>query len=323
MRRLVISIISLCMISCVRAPRTFEPTVTAPPHPKEIQRERRCFLALPQEFSVSPFPALTEEEACSDWGKEYRIGLMFAADFDLFRAITNFKSALCLMPPTENARHLEVQYAVTLAYFLGKKYIEVAYSVESTDLVRVDERFPAYTDLLMILYESYCQLGKEECAAHILNLLQKHEPSEGAKITLYSALRKGDFKKLEEEQAEYAVVASMLSGYRKGAKSIKKAEMLNALFPGAGYWYLGQKQTAITSILVNSLFAATAAHFFAHGNNPAGILTLSIEGGWYFGGIYGAGLSAKHYNEKLYSNYANKVNQKEHSFPLMRLKYSF
>ena len=119
---------ALCLLvltSCYRVSNTIEPTVQAPKHPKEIQREKRCFLALPQDFSVSPFDALTSEERLTDWGKEYLIAVMFAEDFDLYRAITNFKRAVCLAPLEEEARRLELHYLTALSYFLGKKYVEV------------------------------------------------------------------------------------------------------------------------------------------------------------------------------------------------------
>src|SRR5271170_7259307 len=103
--------------ACTRVPNQIDPVIKAPPHPKEIQRERRMPLYLPQDFSLSPFVPLSEEESCTDWGKEYRIALSFAQDFDLYRAITGFKRALFLMPPENVDRRLEVEYAVALAYF--------------------------------------------------------------------------------------------------------------------------------------------------------------------------------------------------------------
>lgn len=309
----------LFLTGCHRVSSGIEPSIAIPKHPKEIQREKRCYLALPEDFSVFPFPPLSEEEEASDWGKEYKIALMFAEDFDLYRAITNFKRALCLMPPDLYARRLEVNYMIALSYFLGHKYVEVIYTMESTDIAKVESTFPAYMDLLVILYESYTQLGKEEHAEHIFALINQEKPQEGSKISLYKDLRQADLEVLGKKEE----MQPLITGYYQEAKSVPRAQLLNALLPGAGYWYLGQKQTAVTALLVNTLFVGTAATFFAHDNIPGGLLTLSLEGGWYFGGIYGAGLSAKHYNEKLYSNYAEKLNHREQSFPLMRLKYSF
>lgn len=315
---IVLILVVFSTTACHRAPTYIEPTIQAPPHPKEFQRETRTYLNLPQNFSYSPFAPLTPEEMGSDWGKEYLIGLMFAEDFDLYRAITQFKRALFLLPIDNVSRRQEIEYANVLAYYLGKKYVEAIYNIESTDLVCVDGTFPAFSDLLLILYDSYEQLGKCDHAAHILKLIEQKDGERAHKLTLLSALKQADFEALCGEGYERIV-----RGYQKGAKSVRKAEMLNAVLPGAGYWYVGMKQTAVTAFLVNSLFIAAAAHFITHGNGAAGAITLSLESGWYFGGIYGAGLAAKSYNEQLYCTYAEKITQRENLFPVMMLKYSF
>lgn len=98
----------------------------------------------------------------------------------------------------------------------------------------------------------------------------------------------------------------MIEGYEKHAKSIKTAQCLNAVLPGAGYWYIGQKQTAVTALLVNSLFIGAASYFFVDGNIPAGVITLSLESGWYFGGIYGADWLLVHIMKKFISIMLNK-----------------
>lgn len=312
--------ITLCafLSACYRVPSRIEPTIIAPPHPKEAQREERFGLILPAEFSVSPFPPLQAEEYCTDWGKEYRIALAFADDFDLYRAVTGFKRALYLMPCDNLARKLEIEYAIALAYFLGKKYTEVVYAVESTELLNTDNTFPAYSDLLLILYDSYCQLDRKEHAEFILKLIEGKDCDTAKRLTLLSVIRQADFDALCETGHEVLV-----NDYRRRTKSIGKAQLFNAILPGAGYWYVGLKDTAVTAFIINSLFIAASAHFFTSGHTAAGIVTLSFEGGWYFGGIYGVGLAAKYYNERLYTEYADSIAQREQLFPLMMLKYTF
>lgn len=326
-RRLILLITLLAFSAgCSRVPRQIEPLIQAPLHPKEIQRENRCLLRLPQDFSVSPFPSLSEEERCTDWGKEYAMALYFADDFDLYRAITGFKRALFLLPDEERARRLEIVYATALAYFLGQKYVEVIYAVESTELVNVDDSFPAFPDLLLILFESYDQLGRGEHAAHILNLIEQKDPLQARKLTLLTAVKRADFETLgciAQNESSHSYIENILNGYRKEEKSIFKAQVSNALLPGAGYWYVGLHGTAVTAFIINALFIAAAAHFIADGNAAAGAITLSLEGGWYFGGIAGAGYAAKTYNEQLYCKYANKITQREGYFPVVMLKYTF
>jgi hypothetical protein len=309
--------------ACARVPNQIEPPPVVAKHPKEVQREKKCSLILPKDFSKSPFVALSTSELAQEWGKEYFLAQNFAQDFDLYRSITNFKRALYLMPEDQIDRKNEVLYQISLAYFLGRKYAEVIHTVQSTSLAQVDKKFPAFHDLMVILYESFKQEGNEQASAAILKKLESELPKIAEKLALCSAVQTADFAKLAEQSKEKPYIGRMMTRYQSEAKSVRKAEFLNACLPGAGYWYLGQKQTAVTAFLVNTLFIGSAAYFFAGGNIPAGALTMSIEGGWYLGGIYGAGLSAKHYNEKLYSGYADKIYKKEQCFPMMMLNYSF
>jgi hypothetical protein len=323
--RISLLLLIALLSGCYKVSRTIEPLLIAPTHPKEIFKETRRGVLLPENFSISPFPPLTLEEAASEWGKEYAIALAFAEDFDLFRGITGFKRALFLLP-CDCVRRPEIEYAVTLAYYLGKKYREAIYSVESSSLTGATETFLAYHDLLLILYDSYAQLGEEEAAQQILQLLAAKFPEEAQKLTLFQAVESANFSSLSqiaEQDPEHAYLKSILTGYSKEKKSIKKAEMLNAFLPGSGYYYVGLKKSAVTSFLLNALFIGAAVHFFSEGNVAAGAITLSLESGWYLGGIYGAGLAAKGYNEQLYCQFADKITRRETLFPLFRINYCF
>jgi len=55
----------------------------------------------------------------------------------------------------------------------------------------------------------------------------------------------------------------------------------------------------------------------------AGIITTSFEAGWYFGGIYGAGESAKLYNERLYEKAVYPAMNRHSLFPVLMLKFGF
>lgn len=106
-------------------------------------------------------------------------------------------------------------------------------------------------------------------------------------------------------------------------KSPLLAQLLNAVIPGTGYLYLGQKQTAVTALAVNSLFIASMAYFFAKQNYPAGIIATSFEIGWYFGGILGAKENANIYNEKLYEDKAHYRLRDHRLYPALVLCYGF
>lgn len=328
MRRflLFLMIVPVLAASCARVPRQIEPLICSPAHPKETRRELGLPRCVPEGFSLSPFAPLTPDEQRCDWGKEYSIALWFANDFDLYRAITSFKRALCLLPPHANERRSEIEYSIALAYFLGEMYSEVIYSIETTSLIAVDDAFPAFYDLLLIMYESYDRLGRGEHAAHILSLIEQRDPATADSLSLLAAVRRADFEALCQIGASdpaRAYLGNIVCGYEKEAKSIGKAQALNAILPGAGYWYVGMRNTAVTALLVNSLFIAATAYFFDSGNWAAGAITLSLEGGWYVGGINGAGYAAKYYNEQLFCKYADKIAFRENYFPVFMLNYSF
>lgn len=321
MKRFLVLFLCVTCAACSRVPPPqIEPHLTPPRHPKEQFREERRSAYLPRDFSASPFPELTEEERQAEWGKELYFGIAFAADFDLYRAITSFKRARFLIDDASSSRASEIDYHIALAYYLGHKYREAVYQVESSHLLAVEADFPAFGDLLLLLYDCYKHLNEEQKSTHILSLLQTYYPENARKLYLLEDLEAGDFAASAAVHPNLDHIALAYAGEKK---SIRRARLLNATLPGSGYWYVGQKQTAVTAFLVNGAFLAAAAHFFGSGNVGAGIITMSLESGWYFGGITGAGLAAKSYNERLYSSYAEKVTERERCYPQMMLRYTW
>jgi len=134
---------------------------------------------------------------------------------------------------------------------------------------------------------------------------------------------KGDIKALEEKAPSYPEVETVLKQYQLEKKSVKTAQLLNSFIPGAGYFYVGQTQYAITAFLLNGLFIWASTYFFQHGNTAAGIIFTSVEAGWYFGGIYGVGQEAKLYNERIYEKYATPMMNEHNYFPILMLQYGF
>lgn len=296
----------LLAAACHHVPRQIEPTMSYAVQDKYL-------LSLP-----SPFEPLSEEEKAQDWGKEIQIGFSFAHELDLYQAITAFKRAEFLLPP-DSSRRLEVQYEILLCYYIGKKSKEVIYTFDHSNLRYVDPQFPAFHDLLLILYDTYNQEKMTSQAQRIYQLIQQYFPDEAENLSLSSALLRADFPVLESTPR----FAAFLEDYNSRKKSIGTAQGLNALLPGAGYLYLGQNQSAATAFFLNSLFIAASAYFFDQGNIAAGIIFTSFEAGWYFGGIYGAGLEAKSYNERLYENMTTPMMNREKLFPALMLNYAF
>lgn len=299
------------MAGCHRVPDKIEPQIDYAVQDRYLQN-------LP-----SPFAPLTEQEMGEPWGKEAMIGFAFAHQLDLYQAITAFKRAQILLPAKEKTRRLEFEYEILLCYYFGKKYDDVTYTFEHSDLRFADQEFPAFRDLLLILYDSYMHLDKPERADQMRNLIRYYYPETEEKILVSTALVNADIDQLEPLSSESPPVRTILDDYYKQKKSVSKAQWLSTVFPGAGYLYVGQRQSAATAFLLNGLFIGASYYFFHQGNIPAGIIFTSFEAGWYFGGIYGAGEEAKFYNERLYERIATPIMNREGLFPALMISHAF
>lgn len=230
------------------------------------------------------------------------------------------------MPPEVVERRFEISYAIVQSYYLAGKYQEAINNFEESTLVQVPPTFPPFNDLLLIMYDSYVRVGECEKAESIDALLKLYAPETEEKINLSHAIEQGKLRcatllpapgDLHDKTIQFA------REYCRCAKSVKKAQWLNAILPGAGYAYVGQKQSAVTSFVINALFIAGAYQFFHRGYWAAGGIMTSLEAGWYFGGINGAGLEAKQWNERLYQANAHHYMYENRLFPVFMLETTF
>jgi hypothetical protein len=273
------------------------------------------------ENRPSPFPKLTKDELSYEWGRELYIGLHLANELDLYRAITAFKRALILLPKNKNERKLQLQYSIFECYYLGLKYNSAIEYFESSNLDTITPEFPAFKELMIMVYDCYQQTEQCEKAEKISSFLEDYYCALYQNLKLGEAFSSGDFCVISELGGD--TYGEFLAAYNCSKKSPQKAQFLNAVFPGAGYHYVGQKKTAATSFMINALFIGAAYYFFTNNNIPAGLITASLETGWYIGGINGAGLAAKEYNERLYEPYAKEIMIENKLFPVLMLETSF
>lgn len=305
----------LCLFgSCYRVPDQINPRV-------DCQVQDQHFQSLQSAFSP-----LSPVERMSDWGREMTIAHAFANELDLYRAVSTYKRAEILVPEMDASRKLEIQYDILLCYFLAKHYDEVIDAFEKSNLAHVDKTFPAYRDLLVILYECYREMDFPDKQQRILELIQKTYPDTAEKIQISAAIREGDLATLQSyagQEPKRPYLDYLLNTYYEKKKSVATAQTLNAFLPGAGYLYIGQNKSALTAFLLNGLFIAAAVEFFIHDHLAAGIITTGFEAGWYFGGIYGAGEEAKYYNERIYEKTASSVLNETKLFPILMVQYGF
>jgi tetratricopeptide (TPR) repeat protein len=308
---LLLVILTSCSSNCHK----MEPCIEISVHKNDISR-------LP-----SAFEPLSPSELQTDWGKELRIAQYFAKDNDLYRAITSFKRALLLMPEEVSIRTLQAEFGIIESYWYGKKYYDAIAEFEDSDLILVTPEFPAFRDLIVIMHDCYDKTEQFEKAEQLLKIIETNDSELANDIQISIALREGDLESavamadLSDKRRD--AIYELQQDYYCHAKSIKKAEMLNALLPGAGYAYVGQTRAGITSFIINGLFIWATCRFFDQGNYAAGLLTLSLETGWYFGGINGAGIAAKEYNEAYYNNITKGTMMRNNLFPIFMLETSF
>lgn len=300
--------------SCQLTPCQLEPTIVYVPPAYRISE-------LPSAFNP-----LTEEERQQEWANELLIGEVFAREWDFYRAITCYKRALILLPPEAVERRLQIEYDLILCYYLAHKYQEAVNIFESSDLTHVNSLFPAYNNLLIILYESYLQTEQDEKAECLREIIEKCSPETGEDLSLFWLLKKGCVEEAQAvicEHRDFETIQPNLDFYYEYAKSPKKARLFNALLPGAGYYYVGQKKAALTSFIINGLFTFAAYQFFQRGYPAAGLITASMEVGWYYGGINGAGIEAQEFNNRLYEGISKKILVDHHFFPVLMFETSF
>lgn len=274
----------------------------------------------------SAFSPLSPEEEFQEWAKELILGDAFARESDFYRAITCYKRALILLPPHLLARRLQLDYTLILSYYLGGKYLEALNIFSASDLSQAQPDFPAFNHLLLIVYDCYLQTHQEEQAECVLEVIQHFSPETNEDLTLYQSLKKGDIETARCLMSQHREAESMeqdFAFYDQFAKSPRKARTLNALLPGAGYYYVGQRRSALTSFIINALFTAAAYQFFHRGYPAAGAITASLEMGWYLGGINGAGVEALEFNTRLYEGVSRKILTDHTCFPILMFETSF
>ncbi len=276
----------------------------------------------------SAFEELGDDERGSDWGKELYIGEKLACELDLYRAITSFKRAHILFPcDGDQERNLQIDYDTFLCYYMGGRHQDALNIFENSPLCSISGKFPPVRDFLIALFDSYMQTKQYVKAFRILELIDKADPDAGLRLRVGDNILIGDLCAVQGLSEDLCwgkeIIGGFVAEYQCKKLSVTTAQTLNALLPGAGYYYVGQKKAALTSLIINTLFTAAAVAFFDRGYWAAGAITTSLELGWYIGGINGAGLAAKQYNECLYNTLGKEAMIKAQMFPILLFQTAF
>lgn len=261
----------------------------------------------------SAFPALSSEEMASEWGKELFLATQFAKQLQLRDALLGFQRARWLMPEG-SSRTDQADFDLFLTYYLLGEYKEAVQCFEASPLSQAQPDHPAFFSLLILLFDSYSQLGEENKLRRLDKLLEKGAPELLERLHLCQELQQGNVDRLQEATA---------APFLQQRLSPARARLFNTFLPGSGYWYAGLKGAAVTCFCLNSSFLGASIYSFASGNWPAGLIFASIEIGWYVGGINGAGISAHEYNEWCYAHKLEPMLYEERLMPELMLTHAY
>jgi len=298
--RYFFSIALLCASSCFA--HDIKPSVSLTPSQRILEDKKAAF---------SP---LSADELASDWGREYLVAQNLLRELDFFGATTDFKRAYLLAGLQKTNRQNEIEYGRLFSYFLAGKFEAVVATFEKSSMKVNPENFPPYDDFLVILTTAYLRTREPARAQKVFEVLSKHNPEMAKKLSLHEDFFIGNIAALPK---------NFQDEYNAARKTPWKAGALNAVLPGAGYLYLGHKETAVTSFLLNALFIAASYEFFSARMPAAGVISAGFECGWYFGGIWGSVLSARAHNNHLYNAKAKEMMVREKLFPILMLQYGF
>lgn len=319
----IASLVTGCL--AVKEPAVCPDLVT---RPGQIEHLQPLFTHLPTtpKKELAPW-----EKELAPWEIETHLGNQLARDLNWPQALWCFNRAALLAPDDVETKQKLALDQLLCRYF-ANQYQDAARLFEKSCLVDADKSWACYPDLLVILADSYGQLADfwssdwrpKQALAH--RLLERVDPERARRLSLRVLVQSKNLQGLKDLGAadpSAFYVEPLMQIYHKQSRNPGRAGLLNALLPGAGYWYVGQKQTAITSLALNALFAAAAWRFFQKGYPAAGLLTLSFEFGWYFGGIQGAQLAAKEYNRARFAPLGDKILREQRANRASLIQHGF
>ena len=275
-------------------------------------------------------PLLTQDEQQTSWGQEYRLGQRFASDGDYYRASTCFYRSRFLLDNPNSPHAAQLLHALLVTYALGGKYQE-AIDAWERDQATIQISDPDLArDCISLLFEAYVHTNHEDKASQLLTILPADDQLR-TRLPLFERICTNSDDSLSSAPpiaaligtTEHEEAKALAATYALSRKAPKTARILNAVLPGAGYLYVHQYQTAFTSFAINALFIGATWQLISAHQLAAGIIAGGFEGGWYLGGIAGAGLSADIYNQRLREQLGKPYLESHHLFPLNQLHYGW
>lgn len=244
---------------------------------------------------------------------QLKLGDVFVAEGDYYRAITEYKKLLILFADSPQAD--AALFKIGMAYYQGEEYEPAARTFAT-----FRSRYPQSRHLAMVAYQQGLCLVKLHqpekaseafaAAAAVKTVSPGDDKLRAASfgmaiaafdqhdlVATRSALEQFIQQRPDDRgvaQAKEAIV--LLDGYQQHEKSPLLAGAMSALVPGSGHIYAGRYGDGITSLLLNGLFIAGTVVAVQQENYAVAGVTGLIGLPFYIGNIYGGANAATKWN---------------------------
>lgn len=261
-----------------------------------------------QLISVPPSNTESDESPNAE-DRLFRFAESMRTEGDYGRAITEYRRLLSYYP--DSSHQQQALKAIVECYYGLGEYLTAAHwgqgiLAKKVDGVEADE-------LRYRIGLSYFRVGNYRLARErFTQVVDSAQADIQEKSSLLQGLAYGHENRWDEAATAFAQVPSnsmfanhaqaceklSLAGKQLHQKNPALAGVL-AIIPGLGYLYDGYKQTALSSLIVNSLFIAGTYEAFRQDNESLGAMMAVLSFGWYTGNIYGSVVSAQRKNLRL------------------------
>ncbi len=259
---------------------------------------------------------------------------------DYFRAITEYKRFIFLYPGDKRVDRAALR--ITECYVRAKRFQEAVDSVRT--FAAAFPASPLIPDAVYLKALAQKNQKKYDEALETLNALVQATTGEMHDRAVYQqglvALEKADWKSARNFFSHIPPASSLSPSARDLTLSLESADhlpekdpdvagALAAVLPGAGHLYTDRPRDAAVAFLLNAAFIAAAVQLFHNDDTIAGGIVTFFELGWYTGNIYSAVGSAHKYNERVRTEYIQRLKENsaislhERNAPGIMFKYSF
>ncbi len=299
-------------ITCDRMLRCGHDLVTYEPHSTSkgflaydpINVEYTCHST--QKINFIPF-------APDSTGTSFADQLFKDQDFEL--ALLEYKRRLFMS--TQPEQKSQLSFKISQCYYLTEQYpkLEKLYSdYLSKEYVQQDER----DSMTLLLAKSYFLTDNFSKSISLLEVSNTdgNQSSEARFLMGLNHLMLENWKESEtfmstilESSARYTT-ANRFHNLCQEAEQINQrkpgwAAVSSIIIPGSGYLYSNKPQTALVSLVINTLFIWTAVEAYNNENYALSSGAAVLGMGWYFGSIRGSFISTKKWNLRQKENFIN------------------